>query len=485
MQNKPGIFVSWIGKTDIDSIINADTTQKGPIYTILEHYCGKSKGFFQKAVLLYNSHLEGSAALADIERAARCFGCRDVEFHMLDVDAVDVAAIYQAEQRVLSALPGHAAYYYNLTSGTGAMHSVQLLMSVKFPGFPVYTVRPDFRQPGAPGAIIVPLPDILSGIAPDAVPASGLFIAGVNRKIFEQARNKIARTRASVLIVGDTGVGKTQLAQYIHACSDRFGKEMISLNCAEVAGDHNMMRSELFGHKKNSFTDAREDRKGAFEEADGSTLFLDEVGEIPLNLQSLLLKAVDEGVITPLGSSRSKKVDVRIIAATNRDLLKDVQEGRFRCDLYYRLAQYMPRLSPVSAYSAEDRNRLLDYLLDAINKEWCAAMPRVLSPEARTLLLACSWPGNIREMKFRLTTICLLADSVITAEDVSGQLESRHGQEEGEDFVPSDINAWLAEKHAMFIRRALKLSGGSDARAAHMLHLPQSTFISRKKKFGI
>ncbi|HJD98107.1 sigma 54-interacting transcriptional regulator [Mailhella massiliensis] len=427
----------------------------------------------------------GEPSLIKIKRAVQLFGCRDVEVHVLDVKVADVAAIYQAEYRVLSALPGHAAYYYNLTSGTGAMHSVQLLMSVKFPGFPIYTVRPDFRSPGEPGARIVPLPDILSGIAPDASPSEGPFIAGVNRKIFEQVRNKIARTRASVLIVGDTGAGKTQLARYIHACSDRAGKEMISVNCAEVAGDHNMMRSELFGHKKNSFTGAVEEKKGAFEKASGSTLFLDEVGEIPLNLQSLLLKALDEGLITPLGSNRSKKVDVRIIAATNRDLLKDVKEGRFRCDLYYRLAQYMPRLSPVSAYSENDRSRLLDYLLDSINKEWCMALPRVLSLEARALLLAYAWPGNIREMKFRLTTICLLSDTVITADDASGQLELQQEPEAGEDFIPSDINAWLDEKHAMFIRRALRLSGGSDAKAARMLSLPQSTFISRKKKFGL
>ena len=485
MQSKLNIFISWLGKTDIEHIEDINNEQRGPFYTILEHYCGHNKGFFQKIVLLCSRHMEGDPALTKIKRAALLLGCRDVEVHVLDVEVADVAAIYQAEYRVLSALPVNASYYYNLTSGTGAMHSVQLLMSVKFPGFPIYTVRPDFRAPGDPGARIVPLPDILSGISPEASPSEGPFIAGVNGKIFEQVKNKIARTRASVLIVGDTGVGKTQLARYIHACSDRVGKEMISLNCAEVAGDHNKMRSELFGHKKNSFTGAVEDKKGAFEEASGSTLFLDEVGEIPLNLQSLLLKAIDEGVITPLGSNRSRKVDVRIIAATNRDLLKDVKEGRFRCDLYYRLAQYMPRLSPVSAYSESDRSRLLDYLLDSINKEWCMALPRMLSPEARALLLAYAWPGNIREMRFRLTTICLLSDVVVTAENVREQLDMQQKSEVGEDFIPSDINAWLDEKHATFIRRALRLSGGNDAKAARMLSLPQSTFISRKKKFGL
>ena len=485
MQRKPPVFVSWIGKTDTESINNTSASQRGPLYSILEHYCGKSKGFFQKAVLLYNSQFEGNAALADIEAAVRSFGCRDVVFYKLEVDAVDIAAIYQAEQGVLSSLPLPARYYYNLTSGTGAMHSVQLLMSAKFPGIPVYTVRSDSRSPGSFEVRTASLPDILSSLTPDPASAGKLFIAGVNRKIFEQVKNKIAQTRASVLITGETGVGKTLLAEYIHEHSDRRKKKMISVNCAEVAGDHNMMRSELFGHKKNSYTGANEDRTGAFELADGSTLFLDELGEVPLPLQSLLLKALDEGVIIPLGSNQSKKVDVRIIAATNRDLLKDVQEGRFRWDLYYRLAQYMPRLSPVSAYSEADRNRLLDELLAAINKEWCTSMPRELSPEARSLLLAYSWPGNIREMRFRLTTICLLADFVITAEDVSSQLESRHMQEEGEEFIPSDINAWLDEKQATFMRRALKLSGGRDARAAQMLGLPQSTFISRKKKFGL
>lgn len=485
MQKKKSILISWIGMTDVSSITNADAQLRGPLYSILEHFCGKTKGFFQQIILLHNRQLEGHAALSHIEQAATHFGCREIYFRLLDVDAVDLAALYQAEHKLLAGLPNNVTLYYSLTSGTGAMHSVQLLMSAKIPGVPVYTVRPEFRQPDESGVRIVPLPDILSGIEPEVPPASGLFIADANRKIFEQVRNKIARTRASVLIVGETGVGKSQLAHYIHARSDRAGKDMVSLNCAEVAGDHNMMRSELFGHRKNSFTGAREDKVGAFEEADGGSLFLDEVGEIPLALQPLLLKALDEGIIMPLGASRGKKVDVRIIAATNRDLLKDVKEGRFRRDLYYRLAQYMPRLNPVAVYSKEDRSRLIDFLLDDINREWFAAAPRALSPDAKELLLSYAWPGNIREMKFRLTTICLLADRVILSADVTEQLEMQQEPGCNDDVLPSDINAWLDSKHASFIKKALDRCGGSVSEAARLLGLPQSTFVSRKKKFGL
>lgn len=485
MQKKKTILVSWIGMTDVASITNADASLRGPLYAILEHFCGKARGFFQKIILLHNRQLQGHAALPHIEQTAAHFGCREVDFHLLDVDAVDMAALYQAELRLLAGLPDNVTLYYSLTSGTGAMHSVQLLMSTKFPGVPVYTVRPEFRLPHEPGVRIVPLPDILSGMESESPPSNGLFIAEANKKIFDQVRTKIARTRASVLIMGETGAGKSQLAQYIHARSDRAGKNMVSLNCAEVAGDHNMMRSELFGHKKNSFTGAREDKTGAFEEADGGSLFLDEVGEIPLALQPLLLKALDEGIIMPLGASRGKKVDVRIIAATNRDLLRDVQEGRFRRDLYYRLAQYMPRLSPVAGYSREDRSRLLGFLLDEINREWFAAAPRALSPDAKDLLLSYAWPGNIREMKFRLTTICLLADRVIYAADVAEQLEMQQEPGGNDDALPSDINAWLDSRHASFIKKALDRCGGSVSEAARLLGLPQSTFVSRKKKFGL
>ncbi len=140
----------------------------------------------------------------------------------------------------------------------------------------------------------------------------------------------------------------------------------------------------------------------------------------------------------------------------------------------------MPRLCPVREYAAADRGALLDYLLDDINKEWFTE-PRTLSPEARELLLAESWPGNIREMKFRLTSICLLADAEVTAGDVLDQLGSREIPDD-EKFVPHDLNAWLEEKRAMFISRALTLCGGKDVDAAQMLGMNPSTFRSQKKR---
>jgi Nif-specific regulatory protein len=214
------------------------------------------------------------------------------------------------------------------------------------------------------------------------------------KRVFDQLR-KVVDTRVTVLIEGETGTGKELVASAVHHWSKRADKLFVAQNCAAMP--ENLLESELFGHKKGSFTGATDDKKGLFELADGGTLFLDEVGEMPLNLQAKLLRVLQEGEVRPVGSNTTRRVDVRIVAATNRDLEKEVKEGRFREDLYYRLKVFPLRLPPLRE-RREDIPPLVSHFLERYAAEFGRQVGG-LSQQALELLQSYKWPGNVRELE--------------------------------------------------------------------------------------
>lgn len=303
-----------------------------------------------------------------------------------------------------------------------------------------------------------------------------LFIARVNARIFDQIRRKVAPTTASVLILGESGVGKTELAHYLHVHSPRAAKEMISLNCAALPGDRDRVNSELFGHEKGAFTGADQPYDGAFIRANGSTLFLDEIGDLPLEAQGTLLKVLDTQQVYRLKASHPVQVDVRLVAATNRNLLEQVQNKTFREDLYYRLALYTPTLSPLRAYEEKDILAVLERFTDKAKARY---HPKKLSPQAKQRLLAYGWPGNLRQMRQCLDSIYLLADDEITVEDVEEQLgRAWHFDNH---VLPSTLPAgvgldtWLKNARRHFICQALQVSNGNLAEAARRLGMKDNT----------
>jgi len=218
--------------------------------------------------------------------------------------------------------------------------------------------------------------------------------------------DRVANTRATVLIEGETGVGKELAAATLHARSSRSDKLFVAQNCATLP--ENLLESELFGHKKGAFTGASEDKKGLFEVADGGTLFLDEVAEIPLFLQSKLLRALQEGEVRPVGSSRPRHVDVRIIAASNRNLENEVKEGRFREDLYYRLNVFPLRVPPLRE-RRQDVPQLATYFLERYVREFGKPV-RGFSESALKILSAYTWPGNVRELQNEVQRLVIQAE---------------------------------------------------------------------------
>jgi len=234
-------------------------------------------------------------------------------------------------------------------------------------------------------------------------------------KKIKETIDKVAPTDARILITGENGVGKELVARWIHEKSNRAGGPMIEVNCAAIPTE--LIESELFGHEKGSFTSAIKQRIGKFESANGGTLFLDEIGDMSANAQAKVLRALQEGKITRVGADKDINVDVRVIAATNKDLLKEVEEKNFRLDLYHRLSVII-----IHVPSLNERRDDIPLLVDQFLTDICAdygTAKKSIEPEAIALLKEYNWTGNIRELRNVVERLVILSGKTITPEDIS------------------------------------------------------------------
>jgi transcriptional regulator with GAF, ATPase, and Fis domain len=279
--------------------------------------------------------------------------------------------------------------------------------------------------------------------------------------------DRVAQTRATVLIEGETGVGKELVAASVHAHSPRHDRLFVAQNCATLPD--NLLESELFGHKKGSFTGASEDKKGLFEIADGGTLFLDEIGEIPLALQAKLLRALQEGEIRPVGSSRPRHVDARIIVASNRNLEEEVREGRFREDLFYRLNVFPLKVPPLRE-RREDVPLLANYFLTRYVREFGKSIS-TLSAAALELLTAYAWPGNVRELQNEIQRLVIQAEpgGTIDVGLVSAKLHRRADSPIPAPATLGTLKATLEEIERKLVEQALREHGNNKTSTAKAL----------------
>jgi DNA-binding NtrC family response regulator len=317
------------------------------------------------------------------------------------------------------------------------------------------------------------------------------------RAVLDQARQIAALDETPpVLIIGETGTGKGLVARMIHGASPRSAKPFIEVNCTAIPST--LMEAELFGHERGAFTDAKESRMGLFEAADGGFLFLDEVGDVELNLQGKLLKAVEERTVRRVGGIRDRRIDVRIMAATNRDLERDAQREHFRRDLYFRLAVIILHLPPLRE-RGNDVLVLAQHYLDRFNAKY-GKQVRQIDPRAREQLLAYPWPGNVRELSHVIERAVLwsrgasldaehlsLATPVPVAETAERPAEPAPTPEAAAAGAPGfppngmDLEGW---ERAM-IEQALRECDGNQTRAAQRLGISRDTLRYRLKKFGL
>lgn len=289
---------------------------------------------------------------------------------------------------------------------------------------------------------------------------------------------KVADTSASILISGESGTGKELFARAIHFNSRRAGKPFLAVNCGALP--ESLLESELFGHTKGAFTGATGDKKGLFRSSDGGTLFLDEIGEMPAALQVKLLRALQEHEVTPVGSSSSVKFDARIIAATNKNLEKEVAENRFREDLFYRLNVIEINLPPLRE-RREDIPLLVKYFLaKAANEQKAAAKP--VSKEALSALINYRWQGNVRELGNAVERAFILSDQEIEMENLPPKIRVDLS-ESFEMRDPEGLRPTLEEMERRYILEVLKAVDDDKTSAADILGIDLSTLYRKLKRY--
>jgi Nif-specific regulatory protein len=295
---------------------------------------------------------------------------------------------------------------------------------------------------------------------------------------------KVADTRVSVLIEGETGSGKELAAAALHYRSRRRDRLFVAQNCAALP--ENLLESELFGHKRGAFTGATEDRKGLFELADGGTLFLDEVTEMPLGLQAKLLRVLQEGEVRPLGASHVKHVDVRIVAATNRNLEKEVEERRFREDLYYRLKVFPLRVPPLRE-RREDIPLLAGHFLDRYSTEMGKPVGGYSQP-AMEAMMAYDWPGNVRELENEVQRLVIEVDpeGFIAPELLSAKIRQVESAVANAGVASgSSLKDRMDQVERHLVSEALRAHGNNKTNAAKALGITREGLHKKLKQLGI
>ncbi len=294
---------------------------------------------------------------------------------------------------------------------------------------------------------------------------------------------RVAPFKTTVLVTGATGVGKELVARSIHNRSPRVNKPYVAVNCG--AFPENLIESELFGHKKGAFTDANADRRGLFEEADGGTLFLDEIADLPLPLQVKLLRVLQEGTVRRLGEAQDRKVDVRIVAATAKDLQQEFKAGRFREDLFFRL-NVLTLTIPSLRQRREDIPLLVDHFVARFNEKLGTQVQGV-DPSAMRLLTDYPWPGNVRELEHAMERAMVLCDGLVLQ---VGDLDPRIREPSDPIAAELDKGNYSIKKttriiEEILIRRALEKTKGNRTKAADLLEISHRALLYKIKEFGV
>ncbi len=443
--------------------------------------------------------------------------CTDTsKFNFIDLSLnspIDYEEIYaklrDAVQTASRSLPlGHAENTVLLDPGTPQMQTSWFLLvkSGTFKARLVQGVPPRFaggtykaRTVNLDSRVLpdIVIPHAYEGVVFETAPedywksAPGLRIIGKSGPFLEafELASRFSNYNINILIFGETGAGKGIFAKYIHENSRRKEKPMTDLNCSAIP--EKLVESELFGHRKGAYTGAETDRLGLFRTADGGTVFLDEIGDLPSSIQPKLLKVIEEQVLTPVGDDTEQRVDVRIIAATNCNLEEKVESGEFRRDLYERLNQGSLTVPPLRD-RGQDIIELTIMFLEDWNREYNEN--RTISPECWDYLLDYSWPGNLRELQNAVATMCAKSMSnVLKPEALPSKILTYFDKEKKMSFRPDelpdagiDLKAVLFDMEKHYYEEALKKADGNGEQAAKLLRINGAAFRKAcRERFGL
>ncbi|MBI1945017.1 MAG: sigma-54-dependent Fis family transcriptional regulator [Deltaproteobacteria bacterium] len=479
------VLLAWVGRTDLRAPTEGDQVGVGPIAQALDARA------FDEAYLLSDYDAKMSGPYAKWLRARTKTRIEILEEKLsgpTQFGEIHEAAVRSVD-RVLGKHPHDVALSFHLSPGTPAMAAVWILLGkTRFPAELIESSKDHgVRTAAVPFDISADfIPDLLrekderlragSAATPSETPefADIIHRSKVMARLIERAR-RVAVRNVPVLVEGESGTGKEMLARAIHRASTRRDKPFVAVNCGAIPA--HLVESELFGHEKGAFTDAKTSREGYFEAANKGTLFLDELGELPGPAQVKLLRAIQEGEIVRLGATKPVKVDVRIVAATNRTLTEEITAGRFREDLFYRLAVAVLKLPPLRDRSG-DLGLLIDHSLAQVNRE-AAGEPgfkeKKLSAGARNLLLGHPWPGNVRELLNTLRRAAIWSEATtISTDDAREALLPAPGRATaevldrplGEGFNLAEL---LGDVARHYLSRAMEEAHGNKTQAAALV----------------
>ncbi len=494
----PGVLLSWVGGRDLAGMSEGPGVS-GPIISSIK------AGDYEAIELLSNySSGETSQYISCLKKHCPnlVINCRAIDLPSGPTSYREIFPAVDDFLRDVSQQYKNQKLTVNLSPGTPAMVAVWILLTKTH--YPVAYVE-SYKNEKTNESIVKPveLPFSLSvelseqsksriasrytQAAVSEVGATADFekIFGSSNEMLVAKRRalRLAQLDVPTLILGETGTGKELFTKAIISTSSRANKEVRTVNCGAIPTE--LIDSTLFGHVKGSFTGAIDNRKGLFREADGGTVFLDEVGELPLDAQVRLLRVLQEGEIIPVGTSKVEKVNVRVIAATHRNLMELVSKGEFRSDLYYRLAVGVLELPPLRKRHGEI-GALADFLMDEINQE-LGDQPnyesKKLSPNVKNIILSRRWPGNVRELRATLVRAAIWCDSdKITVAD----FEESYIKEPSEKVdgllktvdKPIDINEIFAEVARFYIPIAMQKFDQNKTKAAEFLGIKSHQVLS-------
>jgi transcriptional regulator with PAS, ATPase and Fis domain len=481
------ILLAWIGKTDLRAPKEEALVGVGPIAQALA-----ARSFDA-------SYLLTDYPDSEVRPFARWLKHKSpAALHILNEPLsgpTNFGEIYEAARRacleVLKGAGDGAELTFHLSPGTPAMAAVWVILAkTRFSAELIESSREHgVRTASVPFDISADfIPDLLrerdellrkgsAGEPPDTPEFTDIIRRSrVMERLVQRAR-RVAPRNVPVLIEGESGTGKEMLARAIHRASPRRDRPFVPVNCGAIPGE--LVESELFGHEKGAFTGANEQRKGYFEAAHGGTLFLDELGELPAQAQVKLLRAIQEGEVVRLGATKRVEVDVRLIAATNRTLTQEISDGRFREDLFYRLAVAVLNIPPLRERTG-DIALLTDRLLQHVNRETAMEpgyQEKKLSAGAKNLLMGHPWPGNVRELLNTLRRAAIWSDgATISAEDLREALlptTARVGRDVLQRPLGGGFNLHelLKEVIQTYLHRAMDEAGGNKTKAAELVGL--------------
>ena len=496
------ILICWIGFADLKASAGKENVGLGPIAQ-----AATSLSFDEIHLISDRPESEDAAYIKWLNSKY----ASKIILHKTELSSpTHFGEIYESAVKVLEEAKRRSSeditLTFHLSPGTPAMAAVWIILSkTRYPatliessiekGVKVASVPFDISAEFIPDLLRGPdsrLEKLSAGLPPEAPEFENIIHRSrVMSRVITKARH-IAPRSVPVLIEGETGTGKELLARAIHEASPRKGRPFLAVNCGAIPSE--LIESELFGHEKGAFTGANKQKIGYFEASNTGTLFLDEIGELPMSAQAKILRVLQEKKITRIGATQPIKFDVRIIAATNRNLIDEVAAGHFRSDLFYRIVVAVLKLPPLRERSG-DINLLIDRLLDQINKESIEEpgyKHKKISAAAKNLMLQHAWPGNVRELQNTLTRAAIWSvDPSIDIQDISEAMLPIININNDKLLYKPIINGInlpkLMEKLAQhYLKRALNEARGNKTKATELVGLPSyQTFSNWLKKYHV